>query len=94
MQAPRYDAGMSFFAIVFALLLEQVRPLSSGNLVHAGVRSWVRWCSRNFDAGRAHHGWVVWGLAVGLPTLATFAIHVVLIEFAGWPLAPLWSASL
>jgi len=85
---------MSFFAIVFALLLEQVRPLSSGNLVHAGVRSWVRWCSRNFDAGRSHHGWVVWGLAVGGPTLMAFAIHLLLIEFAGWPFAALWSAAL
>lgn len=85
---------MSFFAIVFALLVEQVRPLSRGNPIHAGVRSWVRWCSRNFDAGHAHHGWVVWGLAVGMPTLAAFAGHVILIEFAGWPFAALWSAAL
>lgn len=85
---------MSFFAILFALLLEQVRPLSRGNLVHAAVRSWVRWCCRGFDAGRSHHGWVVWGLAVGVPSLAAFAVHFVLIEFAGWPFAALWSAAL
>lgn len=85
---------MSFFAILFALLLEQVRPLSRGNPVHAAVRSWARWSCRNFDAGRPHHGWMVWGIAVGTPTLVAFAIHTLLVEFLGWPFAAVWSAAL
>ena len=55
---------MSFFAILFALLLEQARPLSRENPVHAGIRAWSVSVRRNFDAGREHHGWVAWGLAV------------------------------
>ena len=85
---------MSFFAILFALLLEQVRPLTPGNPVHAGLRSWVRWVGRNFDAGRSHHGWVSWGLAVGVPAMGALLIHAMLAYLLGWPFAALWSAAL
>ncbi|MGE0499265.1 MAG: cobalamin biosynthesis protein CbiB, partial [Ramlibacter sp.] len=60
---------MSFFAILFALLLEQVRPLARHNPIHATLRGWARSVSRNFDAGKAHHGWVAWVLAVAVPAL-------------------------
>ena len=56
---------MSFISVLIALLLEQARPLSRGNPVHAGLRAWVRWSSRNFDAGNSVHGWLAWGVAGG-----------------------------
>ncbi len=84
---------MSFFAILFALLLEQVRPLARHNPIHAGLRAWARWVSRNFDAGKPHHGWVAWTLAVMLPALATLAVHWGLIALLGWPVAVLWSVA-
>ncbi|HEY1228375.1 MAG TPA: cobalamin biosynthesis protein CbiB, partial [Ramlibacter sp.] len=43
---------MSFFAILFALLIEQVRPLARHNPVHAALRRWVRWSIRTCDAGK------------------------------------------
>ena len=55
---------MSFFAILFALLIEQARPLARSNPIHAGLRAWALSVSRNFDAGKSHHGWVAWSLAV------------------------------
>ena len=55
---------MSFFSVLFALLLEQARPLGRGNFIHVAMRSWVRWCARTFDAGKPVHGWLVWSLAV------------------------------
>ena len=58
---------MSFFAILLALLLEQARPLSRSNPVHAGLRAWTVSVRRNFDAGQAHHGWVAWALAAIVP---------------------------
>jgi adenosylcobinamide-phosphate synthase len=82
---------MSFFAILFALLIEQVRPLARHNAIHAGLRAWARWVSRNFDAGKAHHGWVAWTLAVVLPALAALAVHWALGSFVGWPAAVLWN---
>ena len=30
----------------------------------------MRWTGRNFDAGREHHAWVVWGITVLVPALA------------------------
>jgi adenosylcobinamide-phosphate synthase len=82
---------MSFFAILFALLIEQVRPLGPQNPVHAGARLWARWISRNFDAGSPHHGWVAWTLAVGVPSAAALGIHWLLTLTLGWPFAVLWS---
>ncbi|MDB5898616.1 MAG: putative rane protein distantly related to cobalamin biosynthesis protein [Ramlibacter sp.] len=82
---------MSFFAILFALLIEQVRPLGAHNPIHTGLRVWARWVSRNFDAGKPQHGWVAWALAVLAPSLLALGIHWVLITYAGWPFAMLWS---
>lgn len=69
---------MSFFAVLLALIVEQARPLAPGNAVHGVLRSWARWSSRNLDAGRPHHGWLAWSVAVVLPSLATLAIHLAL----------------
>jgi adenosylcobinamide-phosphate synthase len=82
---------MSFFAILFALLLEQVRPLSRGNAVHSSVRVWSRWVRRNFDTGRSHHGGLAWALAVLLPSAIALAVHWLLALLVGWPAAVLWS---
>ena len=73
---------MSFFSVLFALLIEQARPLARGNWIHAGFRLWARWASRHLDAGQPHHGWIAWGVTVALPSLAALLIH--------WTL---WSAS-
>ena len=53
-------AAMSFFAILFALLIEQARPLSRSDPIHAGPRAWALSVSRNFDTGTPAHGWVAW----------------------------------
>ncbi|MBO9677605.1 MAG: CobD/CbiB family protein [Acidovorax sp.] len=84
---------MSFFAILFALLIEQARPLARTNPIHAGLRAWALSVSRNFDAGKPHHGWVSWGLAVLLPSLAVLAIHWLLLWGVGWPLAVVWNVA-
>ncbi len=84
---------MSFFSVLFALLLEQARPLKSGNSMHAAVRAWVLWSSRCFDAGKSHHGWLAWGFAVGGPFFASLLIYWLLDIFLGWPVAVLWSVA-
>ena len=82
---------MSFISVLFALLLEQARPLGRGNPVHAGLRAWVRWSTRNFDAGKSFHGWLAWGFAVGGPTLMALVFYWLLDVFVGWPTAVVWS---
>jgi adenosylcobinamide-phosphate synthase len=84
---------MSFFAILFALLIEQVRPLARNNPIHAALRSWARWVSRNYDAGKPQHGWIAWVLAVIFPALVAVAVHWLLAIFVGWPFAVLWSVA-
>jgi adenosylcobinamide-phosphate synthase len=83
---------MSFLSALFALLLEQARPLGPGNVIHAAMRSWVRWCCRNFDAGKTSHAALTWGFAVLAPSMGALLIYWLLVWWAGWPLAILWSA--
>jgi adenosylcobinamide-phosphate synthase len=82
---------MSFIAILFALLLEQARPLGQLNPVHNTNRGWVRWIIRNFDAGKAHHGWLSWSLAVALPAALACAMHWLLVWTLGWVVAVIWN---
>ena len=60
---------MSFFAVLLALICEQLKPLPHGNAVHAAVAGWAQWCGRHFDAGEKVHARVVWGVTVLLPAL-------------------------
>ena len=82
---------MSFFAILFALLLEQARPLNPVNRVHTSVRSWVRIVAKNFDAGKQQHGWLAWALTVAIPSLVVLTVHWFLVATASWILAMVWS---
>lgn len=78
---------MSFIAILLALLIEQARPLASGNAVHTGLRAWSISVSRNFDAGKTNHAWVAWALAVVVPAMLVMGVHLLLMRWLGWPLA-------
>jgi len=60
---------MSFFAVLIALLIEQLKPLPRDNWVHHRLVVWVGWVGRNFDAGKPRHVWVVWCVSVLTPTL-------------------------
>jgi adenosylcobinamide-phosphate synthase len=75
---------MSFFAIILALLLEQVRPLLLDSQVHRAAWGWARGCARSLDAGRAHHGALVWAAVVMAPALLAFIVHLLLIMWWGW----------
>lgn len=69
---------MSFFAVLFALLIEQLKPLPRDNWIHQALAGWVRWTGRNFDAGQPHHTWVVWCISVGVPTVVVALLHVLI----------------
>ena len=80
---------MGFLAILLALLIEQARPLSFDNPVHAGMRGWARVVRRNLDAGQSAHGWVAWVLAVGVPAAVATLVHHALWQISS-VLAFLW----
>ncbi|MBL8314488.1 MAG: CobD/CbiB family protein [Rubrivivax sp.] len=73
---------MSFFAVLLALLIEQLKPLPRDNWVHQHLVSWVRWTGRNFDAGETHHRWVVWCVSVLVPALLAGGVYLLLAHFS------------
>lgn len=85
---------MSFLSILLALLLEQARPLGQLNSVHNANRGWVRWVVMNFDAGKQHHGWLVWCVSVLVPAAVACAVHWALMETVGWIAAMVWNVAI
>ncbi|RZT95329.1 CobD/CbiB family protein [Rivibacter subsaxonicus] len=83
---------MSFFSVLLALLIEQVRPLPRKNGVHETLVAWTRWSGRNFDAGREHHAWVVWGVSVIGPTLVAWGVYLAFAHFSFF-LALAWNVA-
>ncbi len=73
---------MSFLAVLFALIIEQLKPLPRENTVHDWLVAWVRWTGRNFDAGRSHHVWVVWCVSVLLPSIVVGALYLGLSQLS------------
>ena len=73
---------MSFFAVLLALLLEQLKPLPRDNRVHQTLASWVRWTGRNFDAGQPHHTWVVWCVSVLVSSLLAAGLYLAIAHYS------------
>ncbi len=71
---------MSFFAVLFALLIEQLKPLPRDNWVYQNLVSWVRWTGRNFDAGERHHTWVVWCVSVLAPSVGVGILYLFIAQ--------------
>ncbi len=84
---------MSFFAVLFALIIEQARPLARGNWIHASLRSWARGARRSVDAGKTHHGWLAWTAAVIVPTALSMAVYLLLWELSSI-LAFVWNVAI
>jgi adenosylcobinamide-phosphate synthase len=73
---------MSFFAVLLALLIEQLKPLPRDNWVHDMLVAWVRFTGRNFDAGKPQHTAVVWGVSVGVPTVLVAGLHLLIAHWS------------
>jgi adenosylcobinamide-phosphate synthase len=87
---------MSFFAVLLALVIEQLKPLPRRNWVHEALIDWVRWTGRNFDAGKDHHAWVVWCITVLLPALAVCGVYIAIAQVSvllalGWNVLVLYT---
>ena len=71
---------MSFLAILFTLLIEQVRPLSPRNAAYRGYTRYVNALGNNFNAGEQQQGMAAWLLAVLPWVMASWVIHYFLAE--------------
>jgi len=63
-----FDA-MSLLALIAALLLEQLHPLSTRKYLHGWLSGYVDFFQRHFNAGERRHGKIAWLLAA-FPLLA------------------------
>jgi adenosylcobinamide-phosphate synthase len=81
---------MTFFSVLLALIIEQLRALSPSNPVFALLQYHAESAAHGFDAGKQRHGLLAW-LVVVLPwTLAVGAVYYVLYRIS-FALAFLWN---
>lgn len=67
---------MTFFSILFALLIEQLRPLRASNTIYTNVKGYAAHIEKLFNAGEKDHGvfaWFVVVLSLVLPVLLVYA---------------------
>lgn len=82
---------MSFISILFALLIEQARPLKPMNKVHGRSRDWVIWVTRHLDTGQWGHAWLTWAAVVLAPAVLFAFVHWTLLLSSGWLAALAWN---
>ena len=77
---------MTLFPLIFALILEQVRPLGGALRMLAPVAALADGLSRRLNDGSIAHGRMAWLLLVGLSTFATAVAYWLL-----WELQPVFA---
>ena len=82
---------MSFFAILFALLIEQARPLKDANFLHTQVRNALSWAVRQLDTGQDSQARWTCVVVVLLPAVFTALMHWALLFWLGWMAALVWN---
>ena len=68
---------MTFLSLIGALLLEQWRPLRTGNRLYVAFARYVSRLGQNFNAGQYRDGVISWVLAVLPVALITFIVYSV-----------------
>lgn len=76
---------MTFFSILCALLIEQLKPLRADNQVYRGIKGLAIRIETWFNAGEQKNGRMGWLLVMGALMLPTWLVHWVLIHY-GWVL--------
>jgi adenosylcobinamide-phosphate synthase len=81
---------MTFFSVLLALIIEQVRALSPNNPVAALLQYHAESAAHGFDAGKPKHGLLAWLVVVVPWTLAVALVYYVLYHI-NFVLAFLWN---
>lgn len=81
---------MTFFSVLLALIIEQVRALSPSNPVFALFQFHAETVAHGLDAGKRKHGVLAW-LAVVLPWVLAVALIYFLLYKVSFVLAFLWN---
>lgn len=73
---------MTFFSILFALLIEQLRPLRADNALYGWVRQFALRTEARFNAGQAEHGRLGWLTVVAALVIPVGALYWLLREIS------------
>jgi adenosylcobinamide-phosphate synthase len=77
---------MTLFSLVFALILEQFRPLNAARLLYPPLEALGEFFEKRFNDGNTRHGMIAWLLMVLPPVLLSALIYFILYQ-AVHPLA-------
>jgi adenosylcobinamide-phosphate synthase len=77
---------MTFFSILCALLIEQLKPLRADNQIYAEIKRFAMRIEAWFNAGQVSHGRLGWFLMMGCLMVPTAVIYWVLMYY-GWVFA-------
>ncbi|RYE69406.1 MAG: CobD/CbiB family protein [Oxalobacteraceae bacterium] len=72
---------MTFFSILCALLIEQLKPLRADNQIYAEIKRFAMRIEGWFNAGQVSHGRLGWFLVIGGLMLPTVTIYWVLLHY-------------
>lgn len=71
---------MGLLSLIIALLVEQLRPLSSANVAYNAVRGTADALERNFNAGEKQQGVLAWLILVVPPTVFAWLVYYLLLR--------------
>lgn len=72
---------MTFFSILCALLIEQLKPLRADNQIYAEIKRFAMRIEGWFNAGQVSHGRLGWFLVIGGLMLPTVLVYWVLQHY-------------
>jgi adenosylcobinamide-phosphate synthase len=72
---------MTFFSILCALLIEQLKPLRADNQIYAEIKRFAMRIEGWFNAGHASHGRLGWFLMMAVLMLPTAVIYGALVYY-------------
>jgi len=83
---------MTFLTLILALLLEQWRPLRTGNVLYMAFARYVNQLAQSLNAGQYRDGVISWALAVLPAALIVFVVHMLSRQLS-WITVLLWNVA-
>jgi adenosylcobinamide-phosphate synthase len=84
---------MGFLSLLFALVIEQVRPFTGISRLRTWGGGWIDWVLKNFDAGGSGQGMLCWSIAALVPAGCVIFIHWALALWLGLFSAFVWNVA-
>ena len=84
---------MGFLSLLFALVIEQVRPFTGISRLRTWGGGWIDWVLKNFDAGGSGQGMLCWCIAALVPAGCVIVIHWALALWLGLFSAFVWNVA-